>query len=87
MLRILQHDANIFSYWQWHVQLKELVFISWWTGQSILEIRNNSLWNSKQKLIKFCQAFVLLIENISTQNKNEMGQFTVTHKNTSIFNI
>ena len=81
------HDVNIFSYWQQHVQLKELVFISRWTSQWILEIQNNSLWNSKQKLIKFYQAFVLLIENISTQNKNEIVQFKVTHTNTSIFNI
>ena len=51
----------------------------YWKFETIAyEIQNKSL---------FCQAFVLLIENISTQNKNEMGQFTVTHTNTSIFNI
>ena len=46
-----------------------------------------NIGNSKQKLIKFYQAFALLIENISMQNKNEIVQFRVTHATTSIFNI
>ena len=46
-----------------------------------------NIGNSKQKLIKFYQAFALLIENISMQNKNEIVQFRVTHATTYIFNI